>query len=553
MVGKIARLGWPGALLFLYAALAGAQDGSLTASVDRNSIRANESFTYVLRAEGRIAGEPDISALTPDFDILNRSTSARIQTINGRTEQVVEYIYQLMPRTAGEFTLPPVELGGTMSNPITLEVMPALVESGDAPADIFMEVEVDPASAYVQAQVIYTLRLFVGVGIGRATLTQPLISGGEAIIERLGEDRQYQTVRGDRNFTVRERRYAIFPQASGPLTIGPASFEAMVIPNRGFSRVQRLRSETVSIDVKPAVAPPPTHPGAVWLPARRLTLTERWADTSSEFSLGVPRTRVLSIVADGLLETQLPELELGQSEGIRQYPDQPELGRQVTDAGLEATRTQRYAVIAQSAGEASIPAAELPWWNVQDERWEIARIDASTVRVLPGTEVAPATTEPSAAAPEPVVIETASGYWPWVAAVLGAGWLLTALGWWRSQRAGHELRARAAEPERVPSGRTLFRQLKAACAVGDAGRAQQLLLQWARLQFGDDAPSSLGALAEKQEPDLAAEIAALEGHLYGKAAGPWDGKRLAALLAELNTVNRAGKKTSDEALVPLYR
>jgi len=69
-------------------ASAAAQDASLTASVDRSTIRENESFTYVLRAEGRIAGEPDVSALEQDFDVLNRSTSARIaaRTSSARRE-----------------------------------------------------------------------------------------------------------------------------------------------------------------------------------------------------------------------------------------------------------------------------------------------------------------------------------------------------------------------------------------------------------------------------------------------------------------------------------
>jgi len=547
-------LRWAAYLLCLLASFAAAQDSSLTAAVDRSSIRENESFTYVLRAEGRIAGEPDVSPLERDFDVLNRSTSARIQTINGRTEQVIEYIYQLMPRSPGQFTLPPIELSGSISNAVALEVMPALVASGEAPADIFMEVEVDPASAYVQAQIVYTLRLFVGVGIGRATLTQPLVSGGEAIVERLGEDREYQTVRGERTFTVRERRYAVFPQAAGELTLGPSSFEAMVIPNRGFSRVQRLRSDTATVEIKRAVAPPPTHPNAAWLPARSLRLSERWADTSNSFSLGVPRTRVLSVVADGLLETQLPEFEIGEAEGIRQYPDQPELRRQITEAGLEATRTQRYAVIAQTAGEAAIPAAEIPWWNVVEERWEIARIEASTVQVLPGEEGTAAAPEQDTEAAAPTIVATDTGIWPWVASVLGTGWLLTALGWWRS-RPGSRGRPAVAGPaaDQPPSGRTIFRQLRAACAVDDASRVQHLLLQWAKLQYGEAAPASLGALAEMQGDSLAAEIAGLEAHLYGDSDELWRGERLLALLAELNTVNRGGKRASDDALVPLYR
>lgn len=551
MVAKRLRIGVALCLAAVALPLA-AQDAVLSATVDRSPIRENESFTYTLRAEGRVAGQPDVSAVERDFDILNRSTSTRVQTVNGRTDQVTEWTFTMMPRGPGGFSLPAVELGDVLSNAVALEVLPALT-GGDAPtADIFMEVEVDPESAYVQSQVIYTLRLFVGVGTGRATLTPPLVSGGEAIVERLGEDSQYETTRGGRKFFVRERRFAIFPQASGMLTVGPSTFEAMVIPNRGFSRVQRLRSDTVEIQVKPAVAPPASHPGAVWLPAIALKLTERWADDKDAFSPGVPRTRVLSIVADGLLETQLPELEIGTADGIRQYPDQPDLDRQLTDSGIEATRTERYAVIAQASGEVTIPAAEVPWWNVVDERWEVARIEPSTIAVLPGTEEeAPVDTVAPAIVTD-VVIETRPGIWPWVSVLLGLGWLVTALAWLRVARrtpAAQKSEATA----RPPSGRGLVKQLRAACGVNDAARAQHLLLEWARLQFTDSPPTSLGALAERLPGDLGAEVASLEAHLYGRGDGAWSGGRLRELLGEINAVSRSAGSPDSDPLVPLYR
>jgi hypothetical protein len=367
-------------------------------------------------------------------------------------------------------------------------------------------------------------------------------------------------MRGNRSFTVRERRYAVFPQSAGELTIGPAAFEAMVIPNRGFSRVQRLRSDTITVDVRPAVGPPASHPGAVWLPARRLELTESWADTSNEFSLGVPRTRVLRIVADGLLETQLPQLDIGQADGIRQYPDQPELERQVTDQGLEATRIQRYAVIAQTVGEATIPPAEIPWWNVIDERWEIARVDGSVVPVLPGEETSVVNDQPGPVAQQPAqVLDAGAGPWPWIAAAFGGGWLLTAVAWWwtvaRRSRAGSAGPvARDAGPAgRPPSQRSLVRQMRAACAVGDAARAQHLLLQWAGQEFPDAPPASLGALAEKTGGTLAEAVVDLETHLYGKAGASWHGERLAAALAAANGRKSARKHEDSDPLEPLYR
>ena len=60
----------------LGAAAAAAQQASLEASVDRPVIHDNESFSYTIRAEGSVRGEPEIGAIKQQFDVL-ASSSAR--------------------------------------------------------------------------------------------------------------------------------------------------------------------------------------------------------------------------------------------------------------------------------------------------------------------------------------------------------------------------------------------------------------------------------------------------------------------------------------------
>lgn len=532
-------------------ALAVAQPGRLTASVDRPSIRVNESFTYILRVEGSLAGQPDLSALAADFDIVQTRSSQSIQIVGGRTSQVAEWTVELMPRREGRFEMPPVELGGVRSNGVVIEVQPAAVSSSET-ADIFIEAELDRDQGYVQAQAIYTLRLFVGIATGREVLTAPRIAGGEAIVEKLGSDREFQTVRAERLYRVRERKYAIFPQSAGTLTIGPAVYEATVIPSRGFSRQQRLSSEILSFDVLPAVAPPASHPDAVWLPAANLTISQEFSDGGRSFEQGVPRTRTLTIVADGLLETQLPELRIAAADGLRQYPDQPELTRQLKDDGIEARRRERFAIIAENPGTVDIPPVELPWWNIDAGRWEVARVEPASINVLPGVEPTAPPVRDAAAAAAPAPAPT-PGIWPLVSALLALGWLGTVLAWFAVGRLRPGRKDRQSAAARPTSGRSLLKQLDAACRVHDGKRVQELLLQWARLQYADRPPGSLGALAGRLSGPLAAEIEALEASLYGPRARDWRGDALLAALRKTQSVARRQADEDQDPLVPLYR
>jgi hypothetical protein len=547
------------AALAVAAASAGgplaAQELPVQATVDRTTVRANESFTFVLRAEGPVRGDPEVAPLAAQFDILNSMSSRRIGIVNARATEVNEWQFQLMPKAAGDFTIPPLRIGDRQSNAIDVRVL-APDPASAAAADIFMELTAEPDVVYAQAQVLFTLRLYVGVSTGRATLTMPETAGVEAIVEKLGEDRAYETTRGGRRFDVRERRYAVFPQEAGSLTIGPVTYEAMVIPDRGFSRVQRFRSDVLELTVEPAVAPPPALAGAAWLPAREVTLAEEWSG-QGELAVGIPRTRTIVVEGLGLLETQLPDLTLETQPGIRQYADRPEFVREITEQGLKSRRSLSYAVIAQTPGEVTLAGVRLPWWNVATQQWEVAELPPRVLQVAPSADAAapaPPAAEPAAAVAAPAAPREPT-YWPWIAAALGAAWLVTVALWWRSRSGAASPPPAGGAPQAGvrPAVRKILRDLGSACAVSDAAAARTALLQYAEARFAPTPPRSLGALAALLPDTLAREVLSLEAHLYGAAAGVWHGDGLKALLGELEAAATAPAPPAADPLLPLYR
>ena len=289
---------------------------------------------------------------------------------------------------------------------------------------------------------------------GRATLTAPETTGVEAIVEKLGEDSQYQTTLAGRDFIVRERRYAVFPQQAGTLTIGPVTFEAMVIPERGFSRVQRFRSDVLELTVQPAVAPPAGLAGAAWLPGQRVTLTEQWSEPGDELAVGIPRTRTIVVEGLGLLETQLPDVPLETQTGVRQYADRPELTREITPEGLASRRSVSYAVIAQTPGELTLSGVRLPWWNVTEQRWEVAELPPRALRVSPSTDVTAVAPVAEPAAAPASAAPRERNVWPWVSSVLALAWLATVAVWWRGRTRARAACRRGAAAENAGAGET---------------------------------------------------------------------------------------------------
>ncbi len=536
---------------FLFVGKLFAQEPELNASLDRSVVNENESFTYTLYIQGQTSIEPDLNSLSNEFEIIQRSRNTSIQMINGTTSQLTEWRIQLMPRSVGSFTIPPVQLAGSLSNSVQVQVLPAI--TGDTPGEIFIEVELIPSTAYVQSQVIYTLRLFRAVNTGRSSLTTPEATGGEAIIVPLGEDREFRVRRDDKDFIVLERQYAIFPQAAGELIIEPVTFEGVVLTASGLSSLQRVRSGVLALSVQAAIPPPQEYPNASWVPASALNLSELWSDDPGEFTLGIPQTRTLTIEAEGLIETQLPEVTMLQTEGVRQYSDQPELERETGSEGVQATRIERFAVIAQSPGQVTIPAVELPWFNVVDGAWEVARVDPRVSVVINNqNEFVPPSTAQLEEISSLEVVASNERLWQWVSAALLSAWLLTLLffrfGWIRRT----PIRSAPSVVLKKPRESQLLRGVFAACEKNDPETTRSLLLEWSENYVAGE-PKTLGYLAAKAPGDLAKAVSNLEKNLYGPNADSWDGSMLAIAIKKYSRSQRTGDKTTEEVLQPLYR
>ena len=258
---------------------------ALQAYVDRNPVAEDESFTLTLQSDEDLDGSPDLSPLRRDFEIENQGKSTSLTIINGSMTRKTQWQISLIPKHSGQLKIPPITVGNEQSQALTLNVTAASQAQGaQADGDLFMEVDVKPKTAYVQQQIIYTARLFSAVNLaGSSSLTEPSLPDGNAVVEKLGKDKKYQTLRNGMRYDVIERHYAIFPQKSGGVDIDPLVFDGDIVQSVGGgffafdpfnqnTRHKRLRSRAVHIDVKPM---PAAFNGRQWLPARNVQVVDR--------------------------------------------------------------------------------------------------------------------------------------------------------------------------------------------------------------------------------------------------------------------------------------
>src|SRR5690606_25572163 len=117
------------------------------------------------------------------------------------------------------------------------------------------------------------------------------------------------------------------------------------------------------------------------LPAKTVTVEDSWADNIPTFEQGQPVTRTLTIKALGVKAEQLPDVQVGNVQGVQLYPDKPELQTMVSGSNVAATRVEKVAYIPSQSGDVTLPAITLHWWNVKANQLESITLPSKKIHV----------------------------------------------------------------------------------------------------------------------------------------------------------------------------
>ncbi|MCH8099478.1 MAG: protein BatD [Proteobacteria bacterium] len=539
----------------LMATLAAA--AGVTASVDRSSVDLNESFMLEIVADTNIKMEPDYSVLDEKFYRGQVSTLNNTSIINGQISQSRTWTITLMARATGNQEIPAISIGTETTQPLSI-VINEPVNAPPGEADVFVTSEVDQSETYVQAQILYRLKVYRAVATRQPALRNGEITGVEVLVETVGDERAYEAVLDGKAYNVNERVVAIYPQESGQISITPARFEARVLRDGRITGRKVFESDAHTITVLPIPAPPADYPDAIWLPARDVVLSEEWSRDPTEISAGEPVTRHITTSALGQLETQIPALQPLVVEGLNVYADKPALSRRIEAGGIRGIRQDRYAIIGVRGGAIEIPPIEVPWWNIEVGEWRVARLPSRTIHVeAVDAPLAPPAAEPLVAtAAEDEVHEAlpspvADGFWKRASQLLAAVWLLTIFAWWWSSRSTQTETREPAPPPVYKIQAKILHAARKAANNGDRAAVRSAIIKWGRLQWPDDAPRSVGEFASRVSSPLTEELRNLSSVSYGPADSDWDGQAMAKALRSISVLVEDDKVTEQDPLPPL--
>lgn len=512
----------------------------LQASVDKNPVLAGEFFVLTISADDSINSEqPDTSVLLKDFVVGPTSVSSRTNIINGEISKQTNWSVKLMTRKEGTYTIPAFTVAGVSSKPIELTVAKRS-QTSEQNKEAFIKTSIKPTSLYVQEAGVYTVKLYLDNNkeLLDGNLTTPEMENAELTpINKQSED--YELIDGKR-YLVITREYLVQPQKSGVNTITAPVFNGRIRQNYRQMAVSAM-GEDVDIEIKPI---PENYSGA-WLPSELVNLDEQWQPKDDTVEVGTPITRTITLTALGVTKEQLPDIDMPQVQGFRNYPDEKESNHLVRDGRVISQQTASYALLPQTPGTYTLPEIKLPWFNTKINRISYATIPARTLTVVPSTNpltpTAPAIAEPQKASSKShtptnvqTVTQVTSPMWLIIVAIVGYGlWLVTLVLYIKKR---HQQSTPKALSKSVTS--VSLNELKLFAKQNNSSAFYNALNLYAKQYTGKNVAAIEYLLASLKNTQLNDEIAKLRTKLYSSADEQVD------LSLIVNLLSQATKQTN---------
>lgn len=364
------------------------QAETLSATTDRTQINTDETILLTVQYDTSASEDLDTSELEQQFTILSRNRTSGIQILNGDASRTTTWSYELLPKTSGTLLIPSFNINGDSSEAIAIEINTISNNSADKNQEnIYTETVLHTDQAFVQQQIIVTWRLVHKVSIGDIQFFPPKIDS--VLAQELSKNSYRRTGEDGKTEGVIEAKYALFPQKSGKITIPAQTFQVEIQTSRrtsmGLLRIggsaKPFPTEEKSIEVLPA----DNQQNSAWLPASSLAISQDISGTNQnqQATAGTAFTRVIRIRADGLTAEQLPLIDM-RADGIKAYNEKPTLDNEVSPQGVMGLREDRAAIIATGPGTLTLPAIDIPWYDVDTKQWRKAVLPETTIDVIPG-------------------------------------------------------------------------------------------------------------------------------------------------------------------------
>lgn len=417
---KISAAGLTLLALIAYAVPAYAADVSFTVNAPRQVVEGNQfKISYILQnAEGTTIQVPDIEGVSLLYGPAT-STSHNVEIRYGKrtSSYTQQYTYTYRALKAGKYTVEPATVmvdGKAMkSKSFTLEILPPdqSVQNGGNQSqsvqidniasqragksvsanDIFVRINLSKSHVYEQEALICSIKLYTKYQISSFMSTQqPSFNG--FLIEEMPNNANLNDIEhyNGQNYMVAElRKFILYPQESGQLTITSGNYDVAVIQYEetssffGMMRTPvekqiKVQSNQATLNVTPLPSPKPSSfTGAVgdFKISGKLN--------TDKFKTNEAATYTVSISGTGNIKfLKTPSVDFPSQFEV--YDPQNTNNVAVSGNNMTGTQKWEYTFIPQYVGQFTIPSVEFSYFDTSSKKYVTLSTAESVINVEKG-------------------------------------------------------------------------------------------------------------------------------------------------------------------------
>jgi tetratricopeptide (TPR) repeat protein len=398
------------ALCFL--SLANAQELTVTAKVDRTTIRLNQSLTYkviVTGSEIRNAPKPVLPDLENKFLITSSASASSFTMVNNQMSSSKTQSFTLKPIRPGKFVIEPAMInfnGKTYkTNSLEIEVSSANVINSATPVPLtqknqaqtytlpsntfasgfwqqensteknllLLKAQVNKKEIFVGEQTVYTLTFLRAIRLwGDISWEPPSFTGFWAEDMTTSKEPTLQMLDNKKYYTYMVAKKTLVPLKPGNFTIPSARVAYLLNP---FDGQQVLLSEPVDITVKPLpeAGKPSDFSGIVGDFALDLEVTENVLSQNTPVSIKI----ILS--GHGNFNT-IDQLNFTKNEQLKIYKAKT-IDALEQEAGIKKKKIFEYIIIPKAAGKIKVPAFSLNYFSLEHQKYTAVQAKPFFIKV----------------------------------------------------------------------------------------------------------------------------------------------------------------------------
>ncbi len=396
----------------------------LNARIDRTQLSQSEYIRFTLellnsdtrlRAEG-VKPNVDLTLLTDNFTLGTPVADNRYNIYEGRGRSTSSITVDLFPTRSGTFSIPPFSVDGMSTQAIQVTVLP---ESQSIADEVFVRGGTDKANYWVNEQIVTYVDLYHRVALQSASFGDNLETEPTRIELmqhwKLEQATRKEIVNGI-EYDVQRVAWALFPSEAGPLTIQLPDVWVTTEAGRKLRLShQRLELTTKALpkDIPKNIIIGKPHVSQTRLP----THGEQYKLTHWSISVSAP----IGVVT---LPKYLPGINV--PDGLKLYADAARRDSAFLNTGVVDKADYILSIMPMEAGEFTIPAIRIPYFDPDKGVADFIETDAQTITVNEGTLPQPELTIDTTISPPQFSPTSETSYvWQTLTTLFACLWIVT--------------------------------------------------------------------------------------------------------------------------------